>query len=163
MPIDVSSVLRRLDQLEMQIAQGERRAPEVSAWSVGQHIEHVLRATSSLTVMIFRGRKPEGQCRQRVIKRQLLDQGFIPRGVAQAPDATLPGSKTSPQELLKLLLNTRARVEKLPDAEADSVADHPYLGALDVAEAIRFTEIHIDHHLGIMEEICDSSSDRVRP
>lgn len=151
--MDLSRLSECLDQVALRLPEATHCAPAVSAWSIGQHIEHVLRATSAFTLVILRNRKPNGHGIQREIKHQLLEKGQMPRGLAQAPEATLPGKDASREDLAKLLLKTRKRVDQLVSVDADAVADHPYLGEMNRDEIIRFMEIHLEHHLRIMDEI----------
>lgn len=153
MPMDLSRLTDCLDRVSLRLPDAEVRTPSVSGWSVGQHIEHVLRATSAFIVLILRNRKPDGRGIQRAIKHELLEKGQMPRGVADAPEATLPGTNTNQGDLEMLLLKTRKRVLQMGSVEADAVADHPYLGEMNRDEIIRFMEIHLEHHLSIMDDI----------
>lgn len=63
--MDLSRLSDCLDRLSVQLPAAALRLPSISAWSIGQHIEHVLRATSAFTVLILRNRKPDGRGNQR--------------------------------------------------------------------------------------------------
>ncbi|MDA0752462.1 MAG: DUF1569 domain-containing protein [Bacteroidetes bacterium] len=150
---DIQHLLERLNQVAEFLPHASLRNEHISRWSIGQQAEHVIRATSAFTVQILRNRKPDGSGVQKPITAQLLAHGMIPRGVADAPEATLPQLSTSPEELETLLLKARKRVSRLVEVHPESVANHPYLGEMDRDEIFRFMVIHLDHHLAIMREI----------
>ena len=155
---DLVAIRDRLNVLVELLPLMEVRSSEVSDWSVGQQIEHVVRATSALTVLILRNRKPDGTGEQLPIKQMLLEHGSIPRGIAQAPEVSLPGTDTSRKELEALILKCRNRTSRLSAVDVESVAPHPYLGEMNRDEILRFMVIHLDHHIGIMRDILRANS-----
>lgn len=146
-------ILSALDQLESHLADWQLRNTDVSEWSVGQQAEHVLKATSTFTVLALRNRQPDGSGIQKQLKGLLLKRGSFPRGVAKAPDVSIPGDETPEDALHTLLLKTRNRVTRLGEVSATAVAHHPYLGEMDRDEAVHFMAIHLEHHLRIIEDI----------
>lgn len=146
-------IQRALDLLESHLGSRNLRRSDVSDWSVGQQIEHVLKATSAFTVMALRNRQPDGTGIQKQLKGLLLKRDSFPRGVANAPDVSIPGDSTPEAVLNTLLLNTRNRITRLEEVSATAVAHHPYLGEMDRDEAIHFMAIHLEHHLSIIEDI----------
>ncbi len=147
------AIQAHLDTLETYLGDYDLQESAVSEWSVGQHIEHILAATSLLTVLLLRNRTLEDEGDQRSIKPTLLNRGRIPRGIAQAPEATVPGDSPALDDLEKQLRACRKRVARLPNAESESVVTHPYLGDMNRDEALAFMVIHLDHHLKIMADI----------
>jgi len=145
------------DKIEFYLASWQVRDVDVSAWAVGQHIEHVLKATSTFTVMLLRNRQPDGSGIQKQLKGILLQRDSFPRGVAKAPDVSLPADNTPEEALAQLLLKTRNRIGRLETVSSTSVAHHPYLGEMVRDEAVHFIAIHLDHHLSIIEDIVNAA------
>ena len=149
----IDPLLERLDRVSAFLGFSGVTVADISEWSIGQHAEHVVRATSALTILVMRNRASEGSNESGAMKVALLNQGFIPRGVAQAPEGTLPAEETDIDALNQLILKTSNRIRRLAEVGPDAAAIHPYLGEMKRDEAIRFMEIHLDHHLQIMREI----------
>ena len=149
----IDPLLDRLDRVSAFLGISGVTVVDISKWSIGQHAEHVVRATSALTILVLRNHASEGSNVSEALKVALLKQGFIPRGVAQAPEGTLPAEETDIDALNQLILKTSNRIRRLADVGPDAAAIHPYLGDMKREEAIRFMEIHLEHHLKIMHEI----------
>lgn len=146
-----------LEKLENHVESWQVQDVSVSAWSVGQQIEHVLKATSTFTVMLLRNRQPDGSGIQKQLKGILLRRDSFPRGVAKAPDVSLPGENTPEEALKSLLLKTRTRISRLDAVSPTAVAHHPYLGEMSRDEALQFMAIHLEHHLSIIRDIVKAS------
>jgi len=142
-----------LDEIEGFIPKINLKAIEVSNWSIGQQIEHVLKATSVFAILILRHRPSDGTGAQHHLTQRLLQRGSFPRGLVQAPEVTLPASDPSEKGLTILLRKCRNRISRLSEVNIDSVAEHPYLGEMQRDEVIDFLSIHLKHHLSIMRDI----------
>ena len=142
-----------LVDLEDQIPQCHLRSTTVSKWSVGQQVEHVLKATSAFAVLLLRNRSAGRSGLQNPLKDTVLQKGSFPRGLVQAPDVTQPSENPSEASLHDLLRKTRNRVGRLEHSDRDSVAHHPYLGDMSCDEVVEFLAIHLRHHLSIIREI----------
>ena len=135
----------------------------ISKWSVGQHLHHVALVTGTIATFvksILRGRGEPGfpDPEQAAAARAIFETGRIPRGKAKAPEGAIP--EAAPDGDL-----IRAAVEKARDcwsslldqhAEMENCIGrlpHPALGPLTAAEWARFTAVHAEHHLRIVEEI----------
>jgi hypothetical protein len=137
-----------------------RRAPGVSGWSVAQHIDHMARALRGCLASashILDG-KAERAGQPSEIGRAIFAAGAIPRGQAQAPERTLPAERPEREELRRLLESARERAESLRAREAElsqaeGRVEHFDLGALDAGEWLRFADIHMRHHLDMIQDI----------
>ena len=137
--------------------------PEGSNWSVAQHLEHVLMATSrglrAAKVLVA----PPGPGEDSPIvrgatslrARWLFITGRIPAG-RRAPEIVLPSEAPSPEALLEradACLGRLAGLAEGPDriGRARGAIPHPILGPLTAGGWIRFSEIHLAHHLRILD------------
>jgi len=157
MESDLQRILSALQEVESFIPSWQQKDESVSNWTVGQQIEHVLKATSAFTVMILRDRKADGSGIHKQLKGLLLQRGSFPRGIAKAPDISMPADATPATGLTARLHKTRNRVSKLPDVSASAVAHHHYLGEMDRDEAVAFMAIHLEHHIKIIRDIVNDS------
>jgi hypothetical protein len=136
--------------------------PEVSGWSVAQHLYHVFKSNGSMMKaiqFIRRGSPPvttEGGLNE--AGAYVMARGRMARGVAQAPDRVLPLDAPGRGELRDSLERSRTRYDEvaslLPDLPSyPGRLPHPFLGLLNAAEWLRTARIHSDHHLAIAREV----------
>ncbi len=136
-------------------------APEVSAWSVQDHLEHLLLSDRSVLDWVLKAlARPNPQTREqfpREIGVSLLAGGSIPRGRGPAPDFTLPtglvaaGVRTGLEALRTLTAGLEPRT-----AEVDAcrhTLPHHVLGHFTPAEWLRFLHLHHGHHEAIIRDI----------
>ena len=87
----------------------------------------------------------------------MLKTGFIPRGFGKAPGAVQPAGRDAAdiaaglQRLGQRFAELREQLPRLE--EAGWRCRHPYFGALDIAEWMRFMDTHHRHHLKIVRDI----------
>lgn len=142
-----------IDRIAEFVPSAALRCKQVSDWSIGQHIEHVAKATSAFAVTLLRHRGSDTPLDENPLKLALLERGTIPRGVVEAPEITHPGEGTDQGVLKTLILKTRSRVNKVQDLPPDASAVHHYLGTMQRDEVIAFLAIHLRHHISIIEDI----------
>lgn len=136
----------------------ELRAPSVSAWSVGEQLEHLRR--SDLTILAALDQldsSSEMRGGPSLIGRLVLATGYIPRGRGRAPKATEP-LEVDPEALGPGLEDVRQSFERLrprlPElASSPARIKHPALGLFSAAQMLAFTAIHHRHHEKIITDI----------
>ena len=137
------------------------RSPDVSAWSIGEQVQHVVLSLRAIATQITRAlRKPadsEGSGPNRMGK-MILDSGIFPRGRAQAPEIVMPQDAVDSEAVCKTLQETRQKWDDLESrseqiAESTAVVPHDLLGDFTANDWIRFAPIHTNHHLLIIRDI----------
>ena len=89
--------------------------------------------------------------------RVVLKTGFIPRGRGKAPRATRPAERDA-EDIEAGMRRLAGRLDELLEQlplleEAGWRTLHPYFGALDISEWMRFMDVHHRHHLKIVRDI----------
>ena len=139
------------------ITQADRVAPAVSAWPVGQHLDHVLRAQAGIDALLGGSAPAQAAPHATLLGRILLAVGWIPRGRGRAPATTLPqpvAALALQAGLAAALTRQAALTPHLPAIATDpSRAAHPAFGGLTRAQWLRFASIHVHHHLRIVRDI----------
>lgn len=142
----------------------EVRAPEVSAWSVGEQLEHLLLADRRILGGIervleasARGEPTPGEGSPTLIGRLILWSGVVPRGRAKAPQSTSPEGMAAP-DLVHGFAEVRVGVDALGSRLADigrapSTRAHPILGHFTATQWLRFSGVHHRHHGKIIRDI----------
>ena len=147
-------------QLKPRCKYATEKFEKVSAWSVGNHIEHTL-AVNAKTVLILSSDTapadagPTQPAGERTL--EMLDSGIIPRGVAKAPDSVLP-MMNNYVDLMDDCERNTSLLEGLTVIYRQIATDttlfpHPSLGGLTKMQWLRFLEIHILHHQKIIADI----------
>lgn len=144
----------------------DRRNPEVSGWSVAQHLYHCALATGlSLrnTTSLVRGKgrliQEEGSLSKEA--SDVLHSGRTERGQAEAPRMVTPPDEVD-LSFLEMELDTNrkdmASLAEQTDAilAAPNWIPHQLLGPLDAPAWLRFTHLHAKHHLDIAQDILAS-------
>lgn len=139
------------------------RAPEVSAWSVAEQVDHLVKVEQSIFSHLLTRTPAVGKSISWAGRFVLLT-GWIPRGVASSPKR-LRGTAAGPEELgtaLEACRETFRRLAAEPDPLLDSVPSLPHkiFGAFTAVEALRFVPIHTRHHLKIVADIRKSAGGR---
>jgi len=143
----------QLDELEGYLSKTANVNDSVSAWSVGQQIEHTLSALSAMSVALRRGRNEADDRRPNRFLAMVLESGTIQRGRVKAPKAMLPSELPEEKALQRLILKTRKRVSVLEELPPEASFVHHILGPMHRNEALLFMTIHTEHHLKIIRDI----------
>lgn len=148
----------------------EARAAGVSAWSVGQQLEHVMLADTRVLDSIERLSQAEADGLEvtagspSLVGRIVLATGFIPRGRATAPEATLPGGMDA-EALARRLGEVRDRVSSLEESlgaleSVRGTSRHPILGRFTPRRWVQFSGVHHAHHWRIVQDILKAAGVR---
>ena len=135
-------------------------AVRVSKWTIGQQLEHLLLSDSTIFDRFDRlidGREGPAPGGVTMVGRMVLATGFIPRGRGKAPEAVRPAGRDA-ADIEAGLHRLRQRCAELREQlplleEAGWRCRHPYFGALDIGEWMRFMDVHHRHHLKIVRDI----------
>jgi hypothetical protein len=135
-------------------------ATEVSRWTVGKQLEHLLLSDETILDRFDRlqdGREGPDPGGPTMLGRLILKTGFIPRGFGKAPGIAKPAGRDA-ADIAAGLRRLRERVDELDEQlplleEAGWRCRHPYFGALEIGEWMRFMDVHHRHHLKIVRDI----------
>jgi hypothetical protein len=168
----LSRTARDLARIDAQLAEMEGLcgsaladfAPRVSAWSVGQQVDHLARVgvevARGLSEVAATGTFPTHatDATTTVTGMALLRLGWIPRGVAKAPRSVTPDASPGTEEIRGRIAEIRSILARLRDdiaavERASARRKHPYFGGLTAASWVRFLWVHQRHHLKIVRDI----------
>ena len=136
------------------------RANEVSGWSVGEQLEHLL-LTDRMILDGFNalldGTLNSAGGGPTAIGRFILLSGYIPRGRGRAPKGVVPGT-LSPSEIASGFDRVKMRFEKLAPRLGEIEASgatyrHPLLGDFNPGQWLKFVKIHHRHHQKLIRDI----------
>ncbi|MYL07087.1 MAG: hypothetical protein F4012_09830 [Gemmatimonadales bacterium] len=139
-------------------------APEISAWSVQDHLEHLLFSDRNVLDWVVEAlARPNPETREQSpheIGVALLARGSIPRGRGPAPDFTLPAGlegadlRAGFEALSGLATDLEPRLAELDACRL--TLPHHVLGHFTPAEWLRFLHLHHLHHEAIIRDILNA-------
>ncbi len=136
------------------------RAPDVSAWSVAEQIQHLVQADRHILgwlVEVARGTAVDHSGKISRIGRMVLFTGWIPRGKGKAPRGTLPEGQ-DPEQTLAAFDDITGMMDEIAGASRQVAASrvrrpHPLLGNFTTYQWVRFGQTHHRHHRAIIQDI----------
>jgi len=136
------------------------RSAPVSAWNVGQHLDHLAKTNREIAGAIRKilaGEAGPSRSAPTFVGRAVLLSGWIPRGAGKAPGYTTPDA-TSPEQIKDDLRSSLEAVSGLGEAlaeigESRGRGDHFAFGGLTPMQWLRTMDVHTRHHLKIIREI----------
>lgn len=127
-----------------------------SAWTLLQHLEHLVITGRSTPKLILDALEGSSTLPLNDSGELLFKLGAIPRGKTQAPAFALPkgtSAKKIKQGFVRLKVSMEdffPQIEQMRNAEGRS--EHPALGGLTPLLWFKFLEIHLAHHLSIIDD-----------
>lgn len=145
-----------------------RAVERVSRWSPLQHAAHVTLANELVLRNLASLAKGSGllvlqEAAQNPRALEVLADGHLPRGAAQAPRMVVPPAdvdvRVAREWAGKLVSDLEAWSASVDlDRAPRCFIPHQSLGPLDLAQWIRFGLVHTRHHLAIAREVLAVSS-----
>lgn len=130
--------------------------PAVSGWCVAEHLDHMVKVSNSILQAVVERQAPPLPSGITPVGRIVLTLGWLPRGRGKSPER-LWGRRVSSAELLAALQDLEASVDGLDLATLKQstrpTVKHAKFGGLNAAQALRFVDVHNDHHLQIIDDI----------
>ncbi|MCX6209002.1 MAG: DUF1569 domain-containing protein [Bacteroidetes bacterium] len=141
-----------LDELESKIQDQELIKKEVSASSIGWHLEHTFLVINQIINILKQSNPNQYSFTFKPIKYIVFFTGKIPRGKAKNPKNVEPNLFTK-ETLMQHLVTTKRSIKELNIIAKNQFFKHPFFGDLKLNEAIKFIQIHTKHHLKIINDI----------
>lgn len=131
----------------------DRSRSEVSHWTVGQHVLHVLMSANGIIDSLHASPRGQGRERLSLLKFASLTFSHIPRGKAKAPDVVRPQDVVTEHMVRDAYSAFQQRLPGIKDIAKDHWFRHPVFGDLLRDNALRFIEVHSHHHSKIIKDI----------
>jgi hypothetical protein len=149
----IDKINKQLTLLEHYIPLCHRSNSEVSAATIGWHIEHLQLVMKNI-ISYLRTTKESSYAPKRSLRKWLIFTfKTIPRGTAKAPKSTQPYGPITLEKLQKSLVETRAILNSIGELKQNQHFNHPHFGNLNVHNTLQFFEIHNQHHIKIIKAI----------
>ena len=142
--------------------------PAVSDWTPAQHVYHFARTNASMlkaAQVLTLGRADAETPALKPAGERILEDGTIPRGVAEAPEVVRPPDDLDDAMLRDTVDRSRQTFDDVLALDAAKIADaeggltHPLWGTLTAPQWVRAARIHAEHHLAILDDIATTDGD----
>ena len=129
---------------------------EFSGGSVGWHIEHSLKTIDQIVNACKNSNPSKYQWHFNFNRFLILSiTKKIPRGKAKAPKVVRPEGEISKESLQLHLEKVSQNLENWNGLDKNVHFPHPFFGILNKKETEKFLVLHTNHHLQIIEDICN--------
>jgi len=146
-------LFKLLEILDKNLQSYEQVKPAVSAASIGWHIEHALLTIDRVIERLKHNDPKKYKGKLSFLKIIIFATKTIPRGKARSPEVVKPNTAITKENLSKHISATRNKILELKGIDQNQFFEHPYFGHLKLRQAIKFLEIHTNHHLKIVKDI----------
>ncbi|WP_338762618.1 DUF1569 domain-containing protein [Bernardetia sp. ABR2-2B] len=144
---------KQLTELESYIPQLEKQNSKITHSNVGWQIDHSLRVMRGICWQLEESNPNNFNSKFNLQKTFILLSGYIPRGKAKAPKSVQNEKEITTESIKEFTEKTKEQISKVEKLDKNSHFPHPYFGNLNKKEAIRFIEIHTEHHLKIIRDM----------
>lgn len=142
-----------LKKMEGFVPQFKYQNFEVSNASIGWQLEHIMLVINNVIIAIEVSNPQDYRGKWNLSRAVVMTKGSIPRGKAKAPHRVQPADEYDEATLSAHLSQTRQHLNKLKNLNKDLFFDHPIFGHMKLKSAVKFLEIHTNHHLSIVKDI----------
>lgn len=142
-----------LAELESYIPYGDSLNLEVSQVTVAWHLDHCLKTVNKIYDSLAASNPEQFKRSTNIPKIMSLTMNYIPRGRAQSPDVVRPPEIILTKDIEAQLIEAREKVGKALELDENAHFTHPVFGTIARGNALRFWEVHTEHHLKIIRDI----------
>lgn len=149
----MNKLLEQVNKLEAHIAKQEVINSTVSKASVGWHLEHSLLAINSIISNVKNSNPKDYKREFNFWRIVIFARNKIPRGRGKAPKKVQPQENITFVRLSENVEITKQKLKELHNLKPNNYFEHPNFGKLNTKKAIKFLDMHTQHHLDIIEDI----------
>lgn len=149
----MTKLLDHIKALQNYIPHYKIENSNISNASVGWQIHHSLLVIESVCKALQKSIPADFKSLFSIYKLLIFTFGKIPRGKRKAPKRVIPLQESNATALNELATTCINLVTDVNELAKNHFFTHPALGNLQVNNAIKFLEIHTNHHLKIIKDI----------
>lgn len=150
----MEKIAKQLAELSAYISQLEIQNVAVSIASIGWQIDHSLRVMNQVIAALIRSNPDEYKPKFNWRKSYVFLTKRIPRGKVNAPKRILPTEEITESSLHSAIELAKENILLLGNCNPNHFFVHPFFGQVNVRETFVFIEVHTEHHLKIIRDIC---------
>lgn len=143
----------QLIEIENYIPQRDSINPEVSKADIAWHLDHMLKTVNEISKVLKASNPNDFKSSLNAPRTMSLTFGYIPRGAAQSPEIVRPPEVILTKDIISQLQKAEQNIKVLNSLDENTYFEHPVFGIINKEMAIRFIQVHTNHHLKIIEDI----------
>ncbi len=142
-----------IEQLRTQTIHSHVMKQNISAASVGWHIDHSILVINQI-ISALKQSDPNTYTSKFNFKRFLVfNLNKLPRGKAKAPKHVIPRNEFDLLATETEMNRAIQHIEQLDQLHKNNYFQHPYFGALNLKHTRKMLSLHTKHHLKIIRDI----------
>ncbi len=138
--------------LEQKIIHSSKENSAISGVNVAWHIDHSLKVINSVIATLQKS-DAKYSWDFNLKRTYFFLRKSIPRGKARAPKAVQSFEEITPKDIERQIKTARFLIQELETMDKNTNFIHPFIGKLNLKQAIIFLEVHTQHHLKIIDDI----------
>jgi len=150
----MEKIVKQLAELSTYIPQSDRQNVSVSNANIGWQIDHSLRVMNQVITALLSSNPAEYKPKFNWRKSYIFFTKKIPRGKVRAPKGILPTEEITESSLISSVELAHKNIGLLENCAPNHFFVHPFFGQVNVRETFVLIEVHTEHHLKIIRDIC---------
>jgi len=150
----MEQIVKQLEELSTYISESDKQNVSVSNANIGWQIDHSLRVMNQIIAALIRSNPDEYKPKFNWRKAYVFLTKRIPRGKVNAPKGILPTEEITVSSLHSAIELAKENILLLGNCNPNHFFVHPFFGQVNVRETHVFIEVHTEHHLKIIRDIC---------
>lgn len=150
----MEKIVKQLAELSKYIPQSDRQNLAISNANIGWQIDHSLRVMNQVITALLSSNSAEYKPKFNWRKSFVFFTKKIPRGKVRAPKGILPTEEITESSLISSVELAHKNIGLLENCAPNHFFVHPFFGQVNVRETFVFIEVHTEHHLKIIRDIC---------
>ncbi|NBW02426.1 MAG: hypothetical protein EBR87_01725 [Cytophagia bacterium] len=150
----MEQIVKQLEELSTYISESDKQNVSVSNANIGWQIDHSLRVMNQIIAALIRSNSDEYKPKFNWRKAYVFLTKRIPRGKVNAPKGILPTEEITESSLHSAIELAKENILLLGNCNPNHFFVHPFFGQVNVRETYVFIEVHTEHHLKIIRDIC---------
>ena len=150
----MEQIVKQLEELSTYISESDKQNVSVSNANIGWQIDHSLRVMNQIIAALIRSNPDEYKSKFNWRKAYVFLTKRIPRGKVNAPKGILPTEEITESSLHSAIELAKENILLLGNCNPNHFFVHPFFGQVNVRETYVFIEVHTEHHLKIIRDIC---------
>ena len=147
----------KLSELETYFTNRDILVEQISKVSVGWHVDHSFKVFEKVSDILINSDTTEYKWQFNFWRTYCFLLNRFPRGKAKAPKAVRPKEEITLESLQNQLQEVDNRVKKLSSLTVNANFKHPIFGYLNKNQALKFLNLHTEHHLKIIRDILEEN------
>lgn len=151
--MSIDSLEKKLELMESYIPNFEKSNSKISKVSVGWHLDHSLKVVNGVINTMKTSDISLYENNFTFLGKVFFMIGHFPKGRAKAPKRVLPPAVILQDDILLQINKAKERIHQISSLDDNAYFQHPIFGNINKTRALRFLEIHTNHHLKIVKSI----------